>query len=198
MASNIHNLFRFCKEILSWAAFVVFSDKIPYLRPNFMPRLPDRFDLWVRKARESADPARQVDLVLGALVARELLYFLNVGTNEQPRIARAEIAPDECAVVFTDTDRLNDFLVEQPQLFAAPPSELPVIAAPMASALAWCVDNKVGLLINPSGEGAPFASPGAVATFVAEWKQRGGRLAAGFWIPNLTSEEEDFWQENGV
>ena len=163
-----------------------------------MPRLPDRFDLWMRKARESADPARQVDLVLGALVARDELYFLNVGTKEQPLIARAEVPPDECAVVFTDAERVNEFLVEQPQLFAAPPDELPVIAAPMAGALAWCVEKKVGLLINPSGDGAPFASPSAVAAFVAEWNQRGGRQAAGFWIPNMTSEEEDFWQENGL
>ena len=163
-----------------------------------MPRLPDRFDLWVRKARESADPERQVDLVLGALVARDELYFLNVGSKELPRIARAEIPPDECALVFTDTERLGEFLVEQPQLFATPPDEMPVIAAPMAGALAWCVENKVGLLINPSGDGAPFASPNAVASFVAEWNQRGGRQAAGFWIPGMTSEEEDFWQENGL
>ena len=163
-----------------------------------MARLPDRFDLWVRKARESADPARQVDLVLGALVAREELYFLNVGTKEQPRVARAEIPPDVCAIVFTDTGRVSDFLEEQPQIFAAPPDEMPVIAAPMAGALAWCVENKVGLLINPSGDGAPFASPSAVAAFVAEWTQRGGRQASGFWIPSMTSEEEDFWQEHGV
>ena len=55
-----------------------------------MPRLPDRFDLWVRKARVSADPERQIDWVLGALVARDELYFLNIGTKEKPRIARAE------------------------------------------------------------------------------------------------------------
>ena len=176
----------------------MFPDKSPYPRPDFMPRLPDRFDLWVRKARESVDPERQVDLVLGALVAREELYFLNVGTKEQPRIARAEVSPDECAVVFTDSGRVDDFFEEQPQMRTGMPEELPVIVSPMATALGWCVDNTVGLIINPGGGDTVAASPGAVATFVAEWKQRGGRQSAGFWIPNMTSEEEDFWQENGL
>ncbi len=34
--------------------------------------------------------------------------------------------------------------------------------------------------------------------FNDEWSRRGGRQAAGFWIPNMTTEEEDFWQENGL
>jgi hypothetical protein len=164
-----------------------------------MSRLPDRFDLWVRKAQESADPARQVDLVLGALVARDELYFLNIGTKEQPRIARIDVLAEECAIVFTDAERVGEFVAEQPQMQTGPANELPVIVSPTGSALAWCVENKSGLLINPKSDtDTVIASPAAVAGFVAEWQQRGGRQAAGFWIPNLTSEEEDFWQENGV
>ena len=34
--------------------------------------------------------------------------------------------------------------------------------------------------------------------FHAEWSRRGERQTAGFWIPNMTTEEEDFWQENGL
>jgi hypothetical protein len=34
--------------------------------------------------------------------------------------------------------------------------------------------------------------------FHAEWSKRGGREGIGFWIPNMTTEEEDFWQENGL
>jgi len=163
-----------------------------------MARLPDRFDLWVRKARESTDPARQVDLVLGALVARDELYFLNGGTKEQPRIARVLVSEDDCAVAFTDAGRVGDFLEEQPAMRTGPPNDLPVIGSPMAAALSWCVENQTGLLINPGGEDTAVASPAAVAAFVAEWQQRGGRQSAGFWIPNLTSEEEDFWQEHGL
>jgi hypothetical protein len=41
----------------------------------------------------------------------------------------------------------------------------------------------------------PFAQ---LESYHAEWSQRGGRQASGFWIPNMTSEEEDFWQEHGL
>jgi len=156
-----------------------------------MPRLPDRFDLWVRKAKESADPARQVDLVLGALVSREELYFLNGGTKERPSVAQAEVPPDRCAIVFTDAGRVGDFR-------AVPANEPPVIVSATAAALAWCVENSAGLLINPGDDGALVVNAATVAAFFAEWQQRGGRQAAGFWIPNMTSEEEDFWQENGL
>ena len=169
-----------------------------------MARLPDRFDLWVRKARESADPARQVDLVLGALVARKEIYFLNTGSKEHPQIGRAELSgaanpEDRFAGIFTDAQRLEDFATERKMPVATRyGNELPGIVSPMASALDWCVENKVGLLINPTQGETVMVSPSALAAFVAEWKQRGGRQAVGFWIPNLTSEEEDFWQENGV
>jgi hypothetical protein len=163
-----------------------------------MPRLPDRFDLWVRKAQEMADPARQVDLVLGALVARDELYFLNVGTKEQPQIFRADIDSEGCALVFTDATRVEDFLGERPEMKRGPRNEIPVIATPMASALAWCVENSTGLMINPEAGETVVVPPGALAAFVAEWKQRGERQAAGFWIPSMTTEEEDFWQEHGL
>ncbi|HEX4139576.1 MAG TPA: hypothetical protein VHY09_04465 [Candidatus Methylacidiphilales bacterium] len=159
-----------------------------------MARIPDRFDLWVRKARESADPARQVDLVLGALVASIEVYFVNVGTKESPRIARGKVASNECALVFTDAERIGEFLAQNTR----EGQELAVIASPTGAALAWCVENRVGAVINPSTGETAMVAPAALAAFVEEWKQRGGRQAAGFWIPNMTSEEEDFWQENGL
>ena len=169
-----------------------------------MARLPDRFDLWVRKARSEADPDRQVDWVLGALVARPDLYFLNTGTKEYPQIGLAQSmeAPnptDTFATVFSDAQRLRDF-VEERKMPVAPRYgyEPPVIVSPMAPGLDWCVENKLGLLINPTQGDAVTVSPQAVAQFVEEWKQRGERQTAGFWIPNMTTEEEDFWQEHGL
>jgi hypothetical protein len=162
-----------------------------------MPRLPDRFDLWVRKARASADPARQVDLVLGALVARPELYFFNLGTKEKPQIARTEIGRDEGALVFTDAGRIEEFLAGHTDALNGG-ADARVIASPTAAALAWCVEYRVGVVINLSVGEAALVTAAALAAFVEEWKKRGGRQAAGFWIPNLTTEEEDFWQEHGL
>lgn len=163
-----------------------------------MSRLPDRLDLWLRKARESADPARQVDWVMGALVALNELHFLNIGSRATPLIAKAAIAPDECALVFSDLGRVEDFLTEFPAMAGQGGEGPPVITSPTVAALKWCLENRAGLIINPSvGETAlvPFE---ALAPFVEEWQKRGGRQSAGFWIPNMTTEEEDFWRENGL
>lgn len=163
-----------------------------------MARLPDRFDLWVRKARETTDAARQVDLVLGALGAREELYFLNIGTKENPLIARAGLAQEECALMFTDTGRIEEFVAEHPGMIRGKDEGPPVIVSPAAAALKWCVENRAGLVINP-GAGETVLVPAAeLAKFVEEWLERGERRGAGFWIPNMTTEEEDFWQAHGL
>jgi hypothetical protein len=167
-----------------------------------MPRLPDRFDLWVRKARVSADPERQIDWVLGALVARQELYFLNAGTTEQPTICQVQPASegaskDFFAIVFTDAERHEQFC-EARRDEKYPVKFSKMIVSPTAAALDWCVERQIGLLINYWISETVLVPPDTLAAFVAEWKQRGGRQAAGFWIPNLTNEEEDFWQENGL
>ena len=162
-----------------------------------MARLPDRFDLWVRKARECSDPARQADYILGALAGLEEWHFLNIGTKEAPRAARTEIGPDRCLLVYSDAGRIEELVREGDGLWPQG-DPLPVIAIPAAAAMAWCVECGMGLLVN-AREGAdtvlvPFDQ---LAAFHAEWSFRGGHQAAGFWIPNMTTEEEDFWQEHG-
>jgi hypothetical protein len=169
-----------------------------------MPRLPDRFDLWVRRARETADPARQVDLVLGALIALPDLYFLNNGTKEQPRIGRAKSrqaqdSEDEFAAVFTDGQRLKDFAEERGMLGGTRfENDPPAIVSPAPAGLHWCIENRLGLLINPNQGEIVQVPPATLASFFEEWNQRGARQAAGFWIPNMTTEEQDFWQEHGL
>ncbi len=159
-----------------------------------MARLPDRFDLWVRKARATVDPARQTDYVLGAVVALREVYLVNIGTKESPSIARGKVESDECVLVFIDGERIGEFLAEN----AGTGQELTVITSPTAAMLAWCVENRLGVVINPSVGETVMVPAAELAAFVAEWKERGGAQAAGFWIPNLTTEEEDFWQENGL
>ncbi len=172
----------------------MFPDKTTYFRGKFMARLPDRFDLWVQKALASTNTDRQMDWVLGALVAREELFFLNSGTKEQPSIAQVEMSEEGCALVFTDGERIEEFMRAQ----ADAAGERSVIASPSASALTWCVDNRLGLIINPAVGETAWIVAETLACYLVEWKQRGGRQAAGFWIPNMTTQEEDFWQENGL
>jgi len=160
-----------------------------------MARLPDRFDLWVRKARQCTDPARQIDYVLGALAGLREWHFLNIGTKEIPQPATARIDSRDCRLVFTDVGRLEEMIEESSG--ARGKSPLPVISIPTAAAMAWCVEGRTGLLVNP-GEDAVIIPFEQVQRFHAEWTRRGGREASGFWIPNLTTEEEDFWQENGL
>jgi hypothetical protein len=162
-----------------------------------MTRLPDRFDLWVRKARECQDPARQVDYILGAMAGLKEWYFLNTGTKENPQCAKTRIGPDDCFIVFSDPGRIEDLVQASLSPEEFPKKETPVITIPTAAAMAWCVENRAGLLVNPRDEGTVLIPFEQVEAFHAEWSQRGGRQAAGFWIPNMTTEEEDFWQEHG-
>jgi len=159
-----------------------------------MARIPDRFDLWVRKARECDNPIRQVDYVLGALAGLKEWYFFNLGSKEKPQAARTQIDTDPYLLVYSDMGRIEDFIEEQGHAERNAP--LPVITVPTAVAMKWCVECRVGLLVNApeSAVMIPFAQ---VEAFHAEWSKRGGRQASGFWIPNMTSEEEDFWQEHG-
>jgi hypothetical protein len=158
-----------------------------------MSRLPDRFDLWVRKARECPDPARQVDYVLGALAALPEWCFLNTGTPEKPRAARTKMGEDPCVLVFSDAGRVTE-LIEDAGKASASFSHLVI---PTAEAMAWCVEGRTGLLINP-GEEAVLVPLAELEPFYVEWKTRAAHQPSGFWIPNLTSAEEDFWQEHGL
>jgi hypothetical protein len=158
-----------------------------------MPRLPDRFDLWVRKARQSADLDRQADYVLGALAALPLWHLFNQGTLEKPVPAETDIDGGRYLLVFSGTDRIVELLAAS---MAVPP---PLISIPTAEAFPWCLKQKgcAGLLVNPGGDGFIVAMD-RLRSFYEEWRQRREKLSTGFWIPNLTSEEEDFWQEHGL
>jgi hypothetical protein len=158
-----------------------------------MARLPDRFDLWVRQARACADPERQADYVLGALAALPYWHLLNVGTREKPQPAEAEVDGARYLLVFSGADRLEELLAgsESP----APP----VISMPTIKAFPWCLDRAdcAGLLINP-GEDAVLVPRDHLDHFHKAWLARQASQPAGYWIPNMTTEEEDFWQQHGL
>jgi hypothetical protein len=121
-----------------------------------------------------------------------------VGTKEEPQAARAQIDTDPCLFVFSDLGRIEDFIAEGWALGHLKKRDpLPVISIPAAAAMAWSVKCRARLFVNP-GEDSALIPLEQVEAFHAEWSERGGRQASGFWIPNLTTKEEDFWQENGL
>ena len=114
-----------------------------------MPRLPDRFDLWIRQAKASQEPARQLDYILGALVALPEWFFLNIGTPNDPHPAVSEVENVRYLLVFSDPVRV----VEIAEQIRVEGSEPPVITVPSGTALRWVVDERPmqaeGLMINP-------------------------------------------------
>jgi hypothetical protein len=157
-----------------------------------VPRVPDRFDLWVRQARACADPARQADYVLGALAALPYWHLLNTGTRDRPQPADAEIESGRYLLVFSDAARVEE-------LTAGTASAAPPISMPTIKAFPWTLDRPgtAGLLVNP-GEDAVLMPRDHVDHFYQEWRARQAAQPIGFWIPNMTDEEEDFWQEHGL
>jgi len=159
-----------------------------------MARIPDRFDLFVRQARACADPARQVDLVLGALVALPAWYFLGHGAGQDAYVPVVEMEETRIDMMFTDAGRAEE-------MKQAAPSEvgemMSVVGLEMPGAIEWCLKRKAALLVNPGDDAAliPFDQ---LEAFHSQWMERGAGKGAGFWIPNMTSAEEDFWQEHGL
>jgi hypothetical protein len=154
-----------------------------------MPRLPDRFDLTVRKARQCPDADRQTDFILGALAALSDWYFLSNGSSQNPLPAETELEGSRYLVVFSDPSHLEEL--------SDPPPLADTISIPTAGAMAWCAEQQAGILLNP-GEDSALIPPARFAAFHAEWSRRVSTQPAGFWIPNMTTEEEDFWQEHGL
>ena len=157
-----------------------------------MSRLPDRFDLWVRKARACPDPVRQADYVLGALAALPYWHLLNTGTREKPQPAEGEIEGSRYLLVFSSAEHVEE-------LTAGTESAPPPISMPTIKAFPWTLDRPGigGLLVNP-GEDAVLVPRDHVEYFHKEWLARQVSQPAGYWIPNMTDEEEDFWQEHGL
>lgn len=162
-----------------------------------MAAIPDHFDLGVRRARQVRDESRQVDALLGLLFAAEEWYFWNVGTPEKPFPAMSEIDGKPVLLLFSSLEKLVD-VVETATKTSM--ETLPHFAIPVNSGGAFCSQFRASscetLLVNP-GEYAFAVSLDALKAFDATWRGRKA-TSRGFWIPNMTSEEEDFWRELGM
>ncbi|MDD5262858.1 MAG: hypothetical protein PHD76_13515 [Methylacidiphilales bacterium] len=165
-----------------------------------MSRLPDRFDLLVRKARErDCTPERQLDLLLGGLFALSEWHFINRGDQENPRPAFVELDGTVSLLLFSNPDKADDFSAERGE--RKPHEALGLISIRPADAIEYARQFEAHgchhLLVNP-GAFSFMVLTGEVFGFYREWIQNRHKNKIGFWIPNMTSEEEDFWQEHGL
>ena len=82
--------------------------------------------------------------------------------------------------------------------------ELPHIAMPASKALEYMTMLEAkgveAMLVNP-GEYAFAMTLKEVRRFYEAWEARDPderQASRGFWIPKMTSEEDDFWEEHGL
>ena len=170
------------------------------IRCLLMEALPDRFDLFIRRARElKREPQRQLDLVLGSMFALNEWHFLNRGNQEQPEPRVVDLDGDTCLLVFSHPNKADDFTRERGERDGRDP--LGLISMRPRDAVDYSLQLKewgcFHLLVNPG----PFAfmiSLEVLQAFYDQWKAGDAEWGRGFWIPNMTDEEEDFWQEHGL
>ncbi len=163
-----------------------------------MAAIPDSFDLQVRRAKQAA-PERQLDFLLGSLLALSEWWLLNQGSETAPYPAIVELDAVKCVVVFSASGKLQDFVGE----CRGENERIAQIAIRVPEVVDYCLRfRSVGvtaILVNP-GDFAFTVELEAVESFATAWRERRAAKgeSRGFWIPNMTTEEEDFWQSHGL
>jgi hypothetical protein len=160
--------------------------------------LPDSFDLQVRRARQTA-PERQSDFLLGSLFGLNEWIFFNTGEVKNPAPMIVELDGARYLLLFSSSQQADDCSAAAGLRKEKDP--LPLITVPIEGAPLYALGFRAaqvqGVLVNP-GDYAFAVDLASLENFHHEWKKRSRTEHQGFWIPNLTSEEEDFWQEKGL
>jgi len=165
-----------------------------------MSRLPDRFDLLVRKVREGDfTPDRQIDFLLAAFFTLKEAHLINAADEVSPLPTFLELDEAVLMPVFTSADQADTYTSERGQ--RGDHDDLCLISMPPAIVLDYaesftsygCKD----WFINPGPFGFIISLQEAQA-YQQQKNKVGQRPDIGFWIPNLTSQEEAFWEDNGL
>lgn len=161
-----------------------------------MPPLKDRFDRQVEKARSmDLDDSRLRDFLIGILFGCLELHFLNAGDKDSPRPRFVELDGEVFLLTFSDPSKADDFTVMREErdehdplgLISMPPYDAATFAEQFID---WGCQY---LLVNPGPFSFAVDIP-AYCEFHKEWEASGGREQSGFFIPNLTTEEQDLWE----
>jgi hypothetical protein len=162
-----------------------------------MASIPDHFDLWVRKAQQMPEE-RQLDCLLGSLFAGKEWFFYNQGVCQTVDPAMVELDGVKCLMLFSSADKMFDFVQSAS---CRTVEQLPSIAIPAEKGAEFCLQFRAAgaeaILVNP-GDYAFRISFDALESFARDREAHRAEARRGFWIPNMTSEEEDFWQEHGL
>ena len=125
---------------------------------------------------------------------------MNRGSETEPYPAVVELGAAKCVVVFSAPGKLQDFADE---LRGEKVEEMPNLAIRVPEVVDYCLlfrgAGATAILVNP-GDFAFTVELDALESFTNAWRERRAAKgeSRGFWIPNMTSEEEDFWQSHGL
>lgn len=167
-----------------------------------MTRIPDRFDLLVRKVRDGEmTPERQFDFLMSAIFTLKEVHLINNGGEVTPIPAFVELDGQVLMPVFSSADQADTYSIEREQRNDNDP--LGLISMKPAYLLEYakefipygCKD----WIINPGPYGF-ILSLDSLQGYYEEFRKQAEEKpdGAGFWIPNMSTEEEDFWLENGL
>jgi hypothetical protein len=124
-----------------------------------------------------------------------------MGTRATPVPATGIINGKPHLFVFSAPGKIQDILED---VTKKNNPAIPYISVRTANAADFCLQyaqekngSCAGILVNP-GDYAFSVDFAALRQFDTEWKAAGGAEKRGFWIPGMTTEEEDFWQEHGI
>jgi hypothetical protein len=165
-----------------------------------MSRLPDRFDLLVRKVREEPySPERQLDFLLAAFFTLKEAHLINTGMEASPMPSFVELDNLILMPVFSSTDQADTYTSERGQRGDRDP--LGLISLQPLSLLEYSrAFTEFGCshwIINPGPYGFILGLDEAEA-YQKAFRASVDQHSRGFWISNLTSEEEAFWEDHGL
>ncbi|GEM_PF-984844 len=165
-----------------------------------MSRLPDRFDLLVRQVRkEAGSPERQIDFLMAAFFALKEAHLLNTGNEATPMPSFVELDNLILMPVFSSADQADTYTSERGQRQDRDPLGLISLQPPalLEYTRAFKDYGCHHWIINPGPYG--FIVPVEDAeTYQKQRLESGEKSHIGFWIPNMTTEEEAFWEDHGL
>jgi hypothetical protein len=163
-----------------------------------MPAKPDRFDLAVRKYKDKS-PEEQIEGLTGLLFGLNDWLFWNQGDEKRPDPTVIDMDNENHLLVFSNVEKLADFTEEAGQRTEKDP--LSYFTVPSDRAVEYCLQfsgtecNTILVNIGSEAFTVPFD---LLQQCFEDWQRSGGKKGRGYRGQNTTTEEDDFWEDNGL